>query len=138
MAYEVFSTTADIGIRISGKNNKDLCENGIRGLNSLIYGRETARNQAFEAGRHPFVYKGDSFENVLVNLFSEVMFLIYSKNKITFDIEIKEIGDDNLNADLLTKRANILPQIEIKSVTYHNLKIKNNKGKKSVKVIFDI
>ena len=138
MAYEVFSTTADIGIKISGNNNQDLCENGIKGLNSLIFGKEMPDNQAIDSGRHSFIYKGDSFENVLVNLFSEVIFLIYFKNKIIFDIEFREIGEDYLNANLLTTGADILPQIEIKSVTYHNLKIKKNNGKKSVKIIFDI
>lgn len=136
--YEVFSTTADVGIDIKGDRFEEFYSNAIKGLNLLIFGFDFNKSNRQIPLSYPFKFKGDSSENVLVNLLSEVIFLVYSKNKITIGLQIKKVNDTSLDADLFTLKSTVEPVIEIKSVTYHNLKIIEKKGVKSTKIIFDI
>ena len=136
--YKVFSTTADVGIKIEGNGFEDFYKNALNGVNALIFGNKWDQWCAHPVATHPFSFKGDSAENVLINLLSEVIFLLYTKNKMTVDMNIKRAANQFLEADLLTVPPGLEPEIEIKSVTYHNLNIMEKNGIKSAEIIFDI
>jgi SHS2 domain-containing protein len=135
--FETFSTTADVGIRIKGDSYKSLYQNAVKGLNLLYFGQPleistaTTHIQSFE-------FNGDSCENILVNLLSEVVFLLQNKFLLTIDIYIKKAEETYLQADLITIVSNQQPDMEIKSVTYHNLEVKDQDGTKSTEIVFDI
>jgi SHS2 domain-containing protein len=135
--YETFSTTADVGIRIRGSGCEELLQSAVKGLN-LLYFDDPTFSSAGSSSVYPFEFHGDSLENILVNLLSEIVFLLQNENKITIDIKIKEVNETFLNADLLTIPAHKEPNLEIKSVTYHNLKIDRKDNILSTAVIFDI
>jgi SHS2 domain-containing protein len=135
--YEIFSTTADVGIRIRGSGYGELLQNAVKGLN-LLYFEGNKFSFAGTPAVYPFEYHGDSMENVLVNLLSEIVFLVQNENKITVDMKIKEINETYLKADLHIIPAQEEPDLEIKSVTYHNLKIEKKNNILSAAVIFDI
>ena len=135
-AYETFSTTADVGIRIRGRGYEELFQNALKGLNLLALG-----HQPYCPGLptvYPFEYHGDSLENLLVNLLSEILFLQQNQCRVTTGITFNEINDTYLKADLLTIPSGREPELEVKSVTYHNLKINKNNNILSTEVIFDI
>ena len=136
--YAIFSTTADVGISVRGKGLEEFYGNAIKGLNLLIFGKDYEFRGADQENIHPFVFEGDSAENVLINLLSEVIFLLYMKNIVTFDIKIKKIKQNLLEADLVTLSSSIEPEVEIKSVTYHNLKIVEKNGMISADIVFDV
>ena len=135
--YETFSTTADVGIRIQGNGYEGLLQSAVKGLN-LLYFEENNPSFPGSTSVYPFEFHGDSLENVLVNLLSEIVFLLQNENKITTSLKIKEINEIYLNAGLLTIPAHKEPGLEIKSVTYHNLKINKKNNVFSTAVIFDI
>ncbi|UCH94392.1 MAG: archease [Candidatus Aminicenantes bacterium] len=135
--YETFSTTADVGLRIRGSGYQDLYQSAVKGLKVLLF-EEPPSAPSCQPCKYPFEFHGDSPENVLVNLLSEIVFLLQDKNKITIDIKIKKVNDTYLKADLLTIPANRQAEMEIKSVTYHNLKINRKNHMLSTEVIFDI
>lgn len=135
--YETFSTTADVGIRIQGSGYEELLQSAVKGLNLLYFDDHTV-SSSISPSVYPFEFHGDSLENILVNLLSEIVFLLQNENKITFGMNIKEVNETFLNADLLTIIADKEPNLEIKSVTYHNLKINRKDNMLSTAVIFDI
>lgn len=137
-AYQFFSTTADVGLKIWGKTYDQLYSNAITGFNALIFGESRIPELVDAHILHRFQYRGDSCENVLVNLLSELIFLMYAENKISLGADIQMAGQKMLDADLLLQPASDEPEIEIKSVTYHNLHIINTKGIKSAEIVFDI
>ena len=135
--YETFSTTADVGIRIQGSGYNEFLQSALKGLNLLYFDDHTS-SSSISPLVYPFEFHGDSLENILVNLLSEIVFLLQNENKITIGIKFKEINETFLNADLLTIPADKEPNLEIKSVTYHNLKINRKNNILSTAVIFDI
>ena len=135
--YETFSTTADVGIRIQGSGYEELLQSAVKGLNLLYFDDHNFSSSGFSSV-YPFEFHGDSLENILVNLLSEIVFLLQNENKITIGLKFKEINETFLNADLLTIPADKQPNLEIKSVTYHNLKINRKNNILSTEIIFDI
>jgi len=136
--FTVFSTTADVGIKIQGEGYSGLYQSAIKGINLLLFGDKAGELAGPGSQIHPFDFTGDSAENVLVNLLSEVVFLLQSRARITTGLDIKKISEAYLRADLQLCNARIEPGMEIKSVTYHNLKIIGQDGIKSAEIIFDI
>lgn len=135
--YETFSTTADVGIRIQGSGYEELLQSAVKGLN-LLYFNDHNLSSSASSSAYPFEFHGDSLENILVNLLSEIVFLLQNENKITIGLKLKKINETFLNADLLTIPAEKEPNLEIKSVTYHNLKINKNNDVLSTEIILDI
>jgi SHS2 domain-containing protein len=135
--YETFSTTADVGVRIQGSGYEEFLQSAVKGLN-LLYFDDHTFSSSISPSVYPFEFHGDSLENILVNLLSEIVFLLQNENKITMGIKINEVNETFLNVDLLTIPADKEPNLEIKSVTYHNLKINRKNNIFSTAVIFDI
>ena len=136
--YETFSTTADVGIRIQGEGYQGLFRSAVKGLNSLYFDEQRKDTVHYTPGSHPFEFHGDSCENLLVNLLSEIIYLLQMENKITINIHVEEASETYVKAGLLTIPCDLEPGMEIKSVTYHNLKVKDKNGIKSAEVIFDV
>ncbi len=137
--YETFSTTADVGIRIWGNGYEEFFKNAIKGLNLLYFGDYPTHTVHTENTSHiPFAYHGDSCENILVNLLSEIVFLVQYENKFVTDIIVYEANETFLKSDFIVASLHMEPELEIKSATYHNLKIEEINGIKSAEVIFDV
>lgn len=139
--YDTFSTTADVGIRIQGYGYTGLFQSAIKGLNLLYFSDwddEWTPPTLTAIQRLPFEFHGDGCENILVNLLSEAVYLLQTENKITAGIDIKEVGETHIKADLLTIPCTMEPELEIKSVTYHNLKVHDKNGVKYTEIIFDV
>jgi SHS2 domain-containing protein len=134
--FEIFSTTADVGIRVSGRDLEDLFKSAVSGLNRLLFDKKFP--PTIGPTSYHFEYLGDSAENILVNLLSEILFQVQVHGKITADIRIIGAGENRLSADLLLVDSDLELEVDIKSVTYHNLKIIEKKGIKYAEVIFDI
>lgn len=136
--YETFATTADVGIRFTGADDTQFYQNALNGLNHLYFETETPTPNNQTPTIHPYEYHGDGPENLLVNLLSEITYLLQTEEKITTGIQIKNSTDTHIAADLITIPLDTVPHLEIKSVTYHNLMVKKENGLLSAQVIFDV
>lgn len=136
--FETFSTTADVGIRIKGQDYAGLYESSLKGLNLLLFGANAAGISVQNSSPATYEYEGDGAENVLVNLLSEIVFLFQSQGKMAADIRIIEAAENVIKAELMLIEANMDAEMEIKSVTYHNLKVVDQDGGKYAEVVFDI
>jgi SHS2 domain-containing protein len=137
--YDVFSTTADVGIRIQGIGYEGLFRSAIKGLNLLYY--DTRIDDPKEndgSSLYRIELQGDSLENILVNLLSEIVFLVQNKNKTVTGIIFHEATTTFLNADFVTIPSKMAPDLEIKAVTYHNLRIEYKEDILLAEIIFDI
>lgn len=138
---EIFSTTADVGIRIRGRGYTGLFQSALDGFNLLLFG-ETIDHRTLDhripLDAYPFQFRGDGCENILVNLLAEILFLLQTRDKITAGITVKTASETFLDADLLIIPRDRDPGMDIKSVTYHNLIVKEEGGIKSAEVVFDI
>lgn len=81
-------------------------------------------------------------EELLVDFINEVNFLLTVKKVLSVEIVRIEINDERyvLNAMMKTQSINDFSVLkaEIKSVTYHQMEIRQENGKYFVRVVFDI
>lgn len=134
--YETFSTTADVGIYISGNNYSELYNSAIKGLNLLYFDEFLDTQESIT--KTDFFYEGDSLENILVNLLTEVFYLIQYERKYISGITINKADDHLLDGFLHVSELDREPGIEIKSVTYHNLHVLKENNTLSTGIIFDV
>lgn len=134
--YEIFATTADAGIRFKGRDFRGLYENALRGLNLLLFGPRRRKIPGDESAH--FSYCGDGPENVLVNFLAEVLFLVYQKKKQVVALDFVHADGCRLEARLRLALCASAPIVDIKSVTYHNLRVLEQNGMKSAAIVFDI
>jgi SHS2 domain-containing protein len=134
--YETFATTADVGIRFRGRDFAQLYENAVAGLNALLFGKKSALPAESESCH--FSFKGDSVENVLVNLLAEVLSLAYQKKRRVAAMACSRADGYFLDADLHLAAMKGEPELDIKAVTYHKLSVVEKNGMKQAAVIFDI
>jgi SHS2 domain-containing protein len=134
--YETFATTADVGIRFCGHDFADLYENAVAGLNVLLFGKSQKLPSDSESCH--FSFRGDSVENVLVNLLAEVLSLAYQKKQRVVAMVCNHADGCFLAADLRLAEIKGELELDIKAVTYHNLRVVEKDGMKSAAMVFDI
>lgn len=132
---EIINHTADIGIKVSGKNIEELFLNSVKGLYKIIEVKYNGYEDLLKIN-----LKSDNLEELLVKFLNELIYYIETK-KIGGDIKkIKienVIGGYELNAELRIRKIKNIGK-EVKSATYHNLKVEKVKDGYQTKIIFDL
>jgi SHS2 domain-containing protein len=134
--YEVIEHTADIGLRIYGKDLKELFINAAMGLFSLITDLSKVRlTKSISVN-----ITEENKEELLVSWLNELLFQFSAHNFLAKQFKINKISDNSVLADIrgqtidLTKHKTLT---EIKAATYHDLEIIETGKSFEAKVIFD-
>ncbi|MEW6096001.1 MAG: archease [bacterium] len=136
--FEIFEHTADIGIIAYGKTLKQAFANTAYGMFSILIANlnqvETPKTVQIEVS-------GNDLEEILVAFLSELLYNHTVGNLILKKFSVKEIGATSLKAkasgEMYDPNRHELLR-EIKTVTYHQLKIEEKEGYFRIQVIFDI
>ncbi len=137
MGYKIIDTTADIGIEVWGENFKELLEESVRGMVSIMYDLQKINgNKSLN-----IEIEGFDKEDLLISLLNEIIYLRDAKKFLVKDIEIKDLSENRLSAILYGDIFD--PQIheileDIKAATYHNIEIKKENGLIKSQIIFDV
>ena len=135
--YETIPHTADVGIRVRGKDQRELFSSAAEGMFDII---------ADIAGLEPDVcidvdIRAGSPEELMVAWLDELLYAFYTKNLIFSKFDIIDIGQDRLKARAsgrhIGDNRNRLKK-EIKAVTFHNLDVKESPDGFSAEIIFDV
>ena len=133
--YKYFSTTADMGMEVSGKDISEIFINSAKGMFNLF-----SASKNFKPKEEYMVrLKGESWEELLFKWLNELLFY-YDAYKIYFvDFQILRIEPYRIEAIIRgDKIENQKIEREIKAVTYHNLEIMKKNSKWEAKVLFDL
>lgn len=135
--YEEIPHTADIALRIQGKDLKELFINAAYGMFDIIADLEGLKQSV----SIDVNLKAPSKEELLVSWLDELLYNFYTKGIIFFDFDITRITDDTLTAKAcgrhLGENKNRLKR-EIKAATFHDLNIADTPGGLSVDIVFDV
>lgn len=135
--YEVFEHTADIGIRVKGKNLKELFKNA-----GLAIFRISSRKQFTKNKSHTCInikLKSDNLENLFVDWLNELFSLSAAKGLIFHNIKINGLQDNAIEAVVTgSDIKNYKVNTEIKAATYHELKVERSPAGWLAEVILDV
>ena len=120
--YAVFEHTADIGLRVEGKDLKGLFKNA-----GLAIFQISSRKQFTKNKNHTNLnikISSDNLEELFVDWLNELLSLSAAKGLIFHNIKINKLEDNAIEAvatgsDINNYKVNT----EIKAATYHQLKV---------------
>lgn len=135
--YEIFEHTADIGIRVKGKDLKELFKNAGMSVFEISSRRQFTKNK-----EHTGIIinqKASTLGDLFVNWLNELISVSSSRGLIFHNIKIIRLQDNALEA-LCTGSSiqNYKVNIEIKAATYHRLTIEEDGDGWKAEVILDV
>lgn len=143
--YRLIYHTADIGIEVFGKTQKELFANAVEALFDLMLEQKLGQID-FPAGaakseKREIIVAGDDPEDLLINFLREILYLFNGELWVTTGCRFLEISTKRIVAEL--SGLSYDPQkhcikMEIKAVTYHGLSVKKNDSGWKARVIFDV
>ena len=130
--FRILDHTADVGFECRGKTLEELFANAARALVHFFVDLETIKPRE----EMKIEVTGDDRESLLVNFLSEILFQIDSEARLFSDFEVSikvsikvsiEEGE-SLTAVAITHgekwdRSRHIPKLLVKAITYHQLKI---------------
>lgn len=127
--------TADVEIEVWGKDKTSLFEKAAQGMYHLSHIRE--KEQSSETVSHSFLLSEGDLESLLVAFLSELLFYLETEQLMfrRFDLEFEE--DHSLRVQLQGTQIAGMDR-DIKAVTFHNLRIKQQNTGWVVNVVFDV
>ncbi|MDD5596217.1 MAG: archease [Candidatus Omnitrophica bacterium] len=135
--YEIIEHTADIGIRITGRNLKDLFKNA--GLAIFELSSEKISTQEKNHKEISIQQKADNLEELFLNWLNELLSLSAARGVIFESFKFKQLDEKNLQAVGIGSRiTNYKVNTEIKAATYHQLKITKKRQGWQAEVILDV
>lgn len=133
--FEVLEHTADLKIKVCGKDIKELF------INAALAVAEQQKNGIAEEKPEgePEVVIIESFDqtSLLVDWLNEILSRSDLSKKAYFDFKIERLTENYLKAEI-RGRAVEQKETEIKAATYHNLKIVKENGVWQTAIVFDI
>lgn len=122
--FEILGHTADLRLKVRGKDLPELLANGLRGLMAVISGEE--RLEQAEKRSAIIELWASNPESLLVDFLNEALFFVQSEKQLIAGVNFyefkQEAGNFSLRAEFLIARSGKIVK-EVKAVTYHDLKI---------------
>ena len=135
--YEVIEHTADIGIRVRGRNLKDLFRNAALAMFDII--SEKRQKKSSKRKKIKIDQRADNLEELFINWLNELLSLSSAKGVIFSAFGINRLDKNRLQAALTVEDiGNYKVNVEIKAATYHALKLEQGKSGWQAEVIFDV
>jgi len=135
--YELLEHTADIYLRVYGKDLKTLFKNSAIALFDIIAEKKHGKSPNSQT---IIVNKAaENIEELLINWLSELLSLSDAKDLIFGKINVGKISDKRIEASVSgLPRENYRIKTEVKAATYHELKIEKTKSGWQAQIIFDV
>jgi SHS2 domain-containing protein len=135
--YELLEHTADIGIRVKGKDLKVVFKNAALAMFDII--AEKKKPDTSNIKKITLNQQADSPDELFINWLNELLSLSSAKELIFSDFKINKLEKNNLEATLVGNSVeNYKINTEIKAATYHQLKLEQTRSGWQAEVIFDV
>ncbi len=131
--YKFLEHTADIKFRAFGKSLNEAFENA-----SLAMFNSMSDERIKLKIKKKIKVSGKDNESLLYNFLEELLFLLDSKNFFLSKIKVK-ISDLKLTAELWGDSVkNYETKLDVKAVTYNQMKVEKKAGRWLVQVVIDV
>lgn len=137
LKYNIFNHTADLGLEIYGKDERELFSNAAFALFNII---TDIKSIGIRENRHVSI-EGSGREDLLVNFLREILYLFNGEGFLLKDFSISRLDSHHLTGEAKGEcfdpdkhRINT----EIKAVTYHQVMVQKTPQGWKGRVICDV
>jgi SHS2 domain-containing protein len=135
--FEVLDHTADIGLVVYGDDLKALFENAGEGFFHLITDLRKVKRRI----ERRVSIGGESLDRLMVDWLSELLYLHDIENLLFRRFKVESVGEDGLKAmvkgEAFREGVHVI-KTEVKAVTYHQIEVRQEKGRWRAQIIFDL
>ncbi len=143
--FKEFDHPADVGLEIFGADYPTLFRNAAQGFYYLLFKDSAILNHPSN-GMQNLELEESSIEELLVSFLSELNYFFLSQKTLLWPFAKLEISYNTENCVLrasakrieLNSSGIVKNAMEIKAVTYHQLKVEKGKNGFQARVIFDV
>ena len=135
--YELLDHTADIGVRVSGKDLREAFSNAAYAMFDIL----TDASRIMEKEKISIQVSASNIEELLVAWLDELLYRYETERIVCGRFSIENIDDRNLSATAFGEKIDYSRheiRAEIKNVTYHQLSIEKMDNGWKAQVIFDV
>ncbi len=135
--FEILDHTADIGLVVHGKDLETLFENAGEGFFHLITDLKKVRRRTEKR----IEIKGEKLDRLMVDWLTELLYLHDVENLLFRGFKVDAVGEDGLKARVkgepFQEGVHVI-NTEVKAVTYHQIRVNQEKGGWRAQIIFDL
>jgi SHS2 domain-containing protein len=135
--FRILEHPSDVGIEAFGRNLKDAFESAALGLTSIIV--EAASVDPLS--QRVVTLKGTDSENLLVRWLSEIIYLYDGEDFLISSVQIMRLVHNELEATLAGEKlieGKHKLKMDVKAITYHQLKVDETHEGVYLRVFLDI
>jgi SHS2 domain-containing protein len=140
--FELVDHTADIGLKIYGKNKQELFLNAARGMFFLITGVPVSPVQNRPKNYYKIESSASNIEDLMVTWLSDLLYIHVTEFVIFDDYIINSLTEEMIKSKASAIEIKSSPYRivkEIKAVTYHDLSVyQDPDGRWAANIVFDI
>ena len=137
LKYNIFDHTADLGLEIYGRDERELFSNAAFALFDII---TDIKSIDIRENRHVSI-EGSDMEDLLVNFMREILYLFNGEGFLLKDFSISKLDSHHLTGEVKGEcfdpdkhRINA----EIKAVTYHQVRVQKTPQGWKGRIICDV
>lgn len=135
MSYKFLEHTADVRIKVSGKNMKELFKSALEGMFAFLKPKPAQDAQVVD---REINLNAPDKTALLIDFLNEILYLVNANKEYYDKIIFKKLDNERLQAKIFGKKI-LKFEDDIKAVTYHEANIKKLKnGSMETIIIFDI
>ena len=137
MKYRLIDHTADFGIQVFGADAKELFSNAALAMFDLI----TEVGSLKELNSMDIKISGEDWPDLMINWLRELLFLWNGKELLVKKADITTLSENNLSAKVYFDSYDPdrhLINIEVKAVTYHQIRVESGTSGWEARIIFDV
>jgi len=135
--FEVLDHTADIGIVVHGEDLRALFENAGEAFFHLITDLKKVKRRV----ERRVDIGGESLDRLMVDWLSELLYLHDVENLLFKEFKVESVGEGGLKAivkgEPFQEGVHVI-KTEVKAVTYHQIEVRQEKGRWRARVILDL
>lgn len=135
--FELFETTADVGIMAWGESLEELFANAARGMFSLMVDSGTVRS----TGLLPIEAGGEDLPSLLVAWLNELLYRCETEEWAPSDVRIIAVEGGRASGELAGEpadRGRHRFKGVVKAATYHLLECHKDRDRWRARVVFDV
>lgn len=135
MNYEILEHTADIKIRVFGKNFIDILVNSAYAIADLLFPGDIMKERNYE-----FEITGETDDQILIRLLNELVYILQTKKLLLKFFDIKKTDKNLYSVHCRGTKIKYSDEInyDIKGVTYHDLLIEKTGNKLKAEFVIDV
>lgn len=135
MPYEIAAHTADLRLKVSGKNPEDLFREALRGMMSVL--KDDTKHLP-TAARQTVAVEAADRTALLIDFLSAALSRAQIRKEVYTDVQFRHFTERALEAELIGAKVSEFDD-DIKAVTYHEADVrKNERGEWETALVLDI